>query len=82
MLSVWAEAFNDLFFDVLFKVNRDERLASLMSDYWTSFGKTADPNFKGAKVRWPQWKGRRRCVLPASPPGQGGRGRGTALVMR
>jgi carboxylesterase type B len=60
-----AEVFNDLFWDVLFKTNADERLASLMSEFWFAFGKTADPNFKGASIRWPQWKGRRRWVTRA-----------------
>lgn len=58
----FAEVFNDLFWDVLFKTNADERLASLMSEFWIAFGKTADPNYKGASIRWPQWKGRRRWV--------------------
>jgi hypothetical protein len=31
-----------------------------MSSYWAEFGKTSNPNYKGAAVRWPEWKGRRR----------------------
>ena len=33
---------------------RDERAATAMADYWTTFGRTGDPNGGGAHPAWPE----------------------------
>lgn len=57
-----ADFLTDLVWGVFLKVDEDEKLASLMSDYWTTFAKTSTPNFNGAPLDWKLWKGKRRCV--------------------
>lgn len=70
-----ADFVTNLVWGVFFKVDEDEKLASLMSDYWTAFAKTSDPNFNGAPIDWKLWKGKRRCVRVAHGRVEGGSGR-------
>ena len=66
-----ASTIKDLVSNVLWglfvKADTDEKLASMMADYWVAFGTTGNPNFKGAPVHWRQWKGRRRYHLQQNP---------------
>lgn len=61
------EFVSNLVWGLFFQVDTDERLASMMADFWVAFGKTGNPNYKGAAVHWRQWKGRRRYHLQQNP---------------
>lgn len=61
------EFVSNLVWGLFFQVDTDERLASMMADSWVAFGKTGNPNYKGAAIHWRQWKGRRRYHLQQNP---------------
>lgn len=66
-----ASSVKDLISNILWglflNLDADERLSSVMADYWVAFGKTGNPNHKGAPLHWREWKGRRRYHLQQNP---------------
>ena len=48
------------FFGDYFKEDADEEIASDMSERWTAFAKTGDPNYEGSKAQWLPWRHQQR----------------------
>jgi hypothetical protein len=44
------------FFGDYFKEDADEEISSDMSERWTAFAKSGDPNYEGSKAQWLPWR--------------------------
>ena len=55
------------FFGDYFKEDADEEISSDMSERWTAFAKTGDPNYEGSKATWLPWRHQQRRSDTGSP---------------